>query len=202
MIRWLALITVLVVTSFGVTAPLYAKSVDTQKALGTFGQWRAFEFKESGQPVCTMTLTFSVPPKGHVRQRTGYVMITHRPADNSRDVVSFTPGYVFKPESVLQMRFKNKTVDLFTTHDTAWARDAVTDHRLAALLRSSAAVVAIGTPVMAKKTGKNVPVVDHLSLVGAAKAYAAIGKACGVEIQDQPVSKKQAKTKKAQKSKP
>ena len=154
----------------------WATSNDMQKSLGRFGNWHAFVFQEKGHPVCTMELTVTPVKDKKFKRGLGHLMITHRPVDSSRDVISFTSGYVFKAESPVKITIGKNKFELFTTHDTAWARDAVTDHRLVAILLKASTAMVTGTPVTKIKTLTSIT--DHINLAGATKAYQAIGKAC------------------------
>src|SRR3990167_8855328 len=70
--------------------------------LGVFDDWSAFTGSEGGKKVCYMV---GVPTKeagDYARRGEVYLLVTHRPADNSRDVVSFTAGYSYKPGSEVE----------------------------------------------------------------------------------------------------
>jgi hypothetical protein len=120
------------------------------------------------------------------------LMITERPGDNSRDVVSYDTGYVFKPGSDLKIAIGRSGFSLFTEKDTAWSRDAMTDHALTAAILKNPSLTAMGTPA-ARGAGATT---DTLALKGAPEAYRAITKACGIEIEAPPKpAKSQKKTK-------
>jgi len=50
-------------------------------------------------------------------------LITHRPAQKSTGVVSFTAGYAYKPDGEVKVDVDGTGFDLFTKDDTAWARE-------------------------------------------------------------------------------
>ena len=62
------------------------------------------------------------------------------------DVVSYAAGYNFKASSDLKVSAGKASFDLFTKGDTAWSRDAMTDHALASAIRKNPTLTAIGTP--------------------------------------------------------
>ncbi len=197
------LLAAFLVLSLGAASPAATKSDHTQKLLGVYGNWRAFSFRENGQPVCFMALTNNPPrPKKHAKNNSvrgaGHLMITHRPGDNSKDVVSYSPGYIFKADSAALVHIGKGKFDLFTTRDTAWTRDAVSDHRLAAAIRANTSMTVTGTPIASGKAKKAKPNIDTIDLTGSAKAYQAIGKACGY-AEDSGASSAPAKTKKKHK---
>jgi hypothetical protein len=176
----------------GAALPASAKDETAQKSLGSFGKWRAYTFDENDQTVCYMALSVAAPATGKIKRGPKRLIITHRPAEGSKDVISYAPGYTFKPDSVLTIRIGAKSFDLFTTKDTAWARDAGTDRALAASIRVAKSMAATGTPAL--RGAK--PVTDTLQLDGAAKAYQAIGKACGLEVEEKKAVSGKKKVKK------
>jgi hypothetical protein len=149
------------------------------KSLGTFGNWKTFSFSQSGQPVCYMTLSAHVPSPPHVKRGQVYLMITHRPGEGSKDVVSFTSGYNFKPTSDVTAVIGKRSFSLFTQSDTAWSRDPATDHALATAISQNASVKFTGSP--AAKGAK--PITDTLDLKGSSTAYRTISKACGIPVE-------------------
>lgn len=163
------------------------------KSLGKFGYWTAYQLMEGANPVCYMSITAKPPvPKGSKLKRGDVVlMITHRPAESSTDVVSYAAGTKFKPASEVTMQIGGKTFNLFTQADTAWSRDSATDKALAAALRTGASVTVLGT------TASGGPIADTVSLKGSAEAYYAIGKACGLPVEKPKAEKKESKDSKA-----
>jgi hypothetical protein len=185
-------------SSFAATPAPAKPSVTKQpaaKSLGTFGNWKAFTFSQSGQPVCYMTLALH-PPAGHMKRGPSYLMITHRPGEGSKDVVSFTSGYNFKPTSDAAVVVGKKSFDLFTETDTAWARDPATDHAVTTAIAAGTTLKFTGMP--AQKGAK--PIADTVNLKGAMLAYQAISKACGIPIEAPPKPAVPAKKKTAKHS--
>lgn len=164
----------------------------------TYGNWRVYKITERGQPVCYMTLTAHFPKNAKIRRSDAYLTITHRPGESSKDVISYTAGYNFKPASSAELRIGKQSFSLFTSQDTAWSRDAATDHKIAGLIRTASDLTITGEPT--KKTVASLT--DKFALKGADAAYHAIGKACGVEVVDKPAPKPAVKAKpKAKKQK-
>lgn len=157
------------------TLPAHAQ----QKSLGTFGAWQAFTYQESGQTVCYMVkeAKFAAAKNSKLKRGPAFLMITHRPDENTKDVVSYAAGYNFKAGSTVDMVFGKESFELFTSRDTAWSRDAKTDHALTAAIKSHANVKISAAPD--QKGLKNTT--DTLDLTGSAQAYQAINRACGYE---------------------
>lgn len=156
--------------------------------LGTFGGWTGSRLMEGGQPVCYMTLKVTPPPavktkttaKTKTKRGEIFLMITHRPADNSTDVVSYTAGMKFKPASEAIVTVGPKKFNLFTQGDTAWSRDSATDHELAAAVRNGATLNVTG------ESAGGALIADTVDLKGSFAAYAAISKACGLAVPSMP----------------
>ncbi|MTJ79437.1 MAG: hypothetical protein F8N37_00215 [Telmatospirillum sp.] len=155
--------------STAIALPAFA---DSAKSLGKSGDWESFTYSDKSGKVC---YTASLPkrslnaPKG--RGET-YVSITHRPNDKSLDVVSVTAGYTFKKDSAAEIDIGGAKFDLYTTGDGAWARN---DKAVVQAMLKGKSLVIHGTPAKGDQTA------DTYSLDGFAKAYADIGKACGVK---------------------
>jgi len=124
----------------------------------------------------------ALSPGKKLKRGDAFLMITHRPGENSKDVVSYKAGYNFKASSDVAVIAGKKSFDLFTDKDTAWSRDPGTDHALAAAIRSGSTLKITGSPSM-----KGVASVsDSIPLKGAAAAYDAISKACGYPVEAPP----------------
>lgn len=157
-----------------------AQNVAGQKSLGTFGSWQTFTYEEANQSVCYMVKPIRFPPPANKKFKRGdaFLMITHRPGENSNDVVSYASGYNFKPASELKITLGKNSFSLFTQKDTAWSREASTDHAISRAIRDNSSLRAVGQPA------QNVTAVtDTLDIKGADKAYYAISKACGLEVE-------------------
>lgn len=150
-------------------APVQAQEI---RRLGEFQDWRAFTYQENGGRVCYMA---SEPEtaKGDYDQRGDvYAMVTHRPAQGTRDVVSFVIGYPFKEDSRVSVDIDGKTFTLFTHKDTAWASDTKTDRALVQAMIRGRDMVVKGTSARGTETS------DTYSLMGFTDAHRAIDKAC------------------------
>ncbi len=164
----LALATLMVVSA----APARA---DEPKLLSTHGDWSAYSFKENGGTVCYMA---SQPKKseGNYKKRDQvFALITHRPAENTKNVFSFIAGYGYKAGASVTLQIDDKSYTLFTNKDMAWAKDAGTDNKITEGLRKGSKMVIKG------ESARGTATVDTFSLKGTGAAHDAIGKACGVK---------------------
>lgn len=142
--------------------------------LGIHGDWEAFQDIEDGKPVCYMA---SVPTKavGKYKKRgKTYLIITHRPGSNSRNVVSYRAGYTFKKGAKVDFIIGKKAVKLFTNDGWAYTPDAEQDLALVKMMVQGAKLTVKGTSSRGTKT------TDTYSLKGFTAAYKAIGKACKI----------------------
>lgn len=187
-------ILVLSLACLATSSPACAAGPET---LGTFGFWNAYKMAEGDQTVCYMSLSTRPPADKNQKSKRGEVvlMITHRPADNSTDVVSYTAGLKFKAASEATVTAGKETFHLFTQGDTAWSRDAATDHALAKAIRNNASLTING------QTSRDTALADKLNLKGSFEAYVAINKACGLPVPSKPKAAAKPKAKPTSSSK-
>lgn len=144
------------------------------RLLGTFGDWRAYVFTENGSKVCYM----AAEPKTHVGNYTSrgkiFSLVTHRPAEKTRDVFSYITGYPYKAGSEVSINANGRTYKLFTQDETAWAADAAADRVLVTSIREGSKMVVKGTSKRGTLT------TDTFNLSGSGKAYSTISKECGL----------------------
>lgn len=148
----------------------------TPEVLGNAGKWSAYTFLEEGKTVCYMS---SEPDKqeGNYKVRDkAYALVTHRPALNSRDVVSFIAGYPLKPDLDVTVVIDGRhRFLLFPSAETAWARDEKTDRSMVDAMIKGTSMVVNGVSARGTKT------VDTYSLAGFTQIYRTISRACGVK---------------------
>jgi hypothetical protein len=162
----LALVTILTMTA--------AAHASEPESIGTFGDWKAYRFMEGGNQVCYMAATPQKAEGKYTTRGDVYALITHRPAENTKDVFSYIAGYPYKDGSAVKLTIDGKAFSLFTQDETAWAADANGDAALAAALKSGSKMVVKGT------SRKGTETTDTYGLSGSTAAYDAISKACGL----------------------
>jgi len=149
------------------------------KPLGSFESWTSAELGAGAAKVCYM---FARPaeslPKG-ARRGEIMVTITHRPGAKRQDEVSFQAGYSFKEGAPVSVEVDGKKFEFFTRvdvdADSAWAKDPAADKAIVTALRGGNTLKVRGT------SQRNTETTDTFSLSGFSKAYAEIGKACGIK---------------------
>ena len=154
----------------GLALPAAAQEVEY---LETNRDWHAFQYTENGNPVCYMASRPTREEGNYTRRGEVFVLVTHRPAENSRNVVSFISGYTHQADSEVSVTIGNDSYALFTDGETAWARDAATDGQLVASMRAGANMVVRGT------SSRGTATTDTYSLFGFTATMAAIDGACG-----------------------
>lgn len=141
-------------------------------SIGIFDNWQAVTFDEGGKKGCYIT---SRPTKeeGQYSQRGRvYVLVTHRPADKTFDVVSVVAGYTYGDGGDVTVSIDDADYALFTHNDSAWAPDAATDKKLVDAMKKGNRMVVRGVSSRGTKT------TDTYSLKGFTRAYQAIAEAC------------------------
>jgi hypothetical protein len=151
------------------TAGAWAQSVER---LGDFGDWSAFRFSEDGSKACYMASRPTRDTGDYSERGDIYALVTHRPAENRRDEVSFIIGYKFKPDSFVDVAVGSETFRLFTKEDGAWTANADEDKRLVQTMIKGATMVVKGT------SWRGTATTDSYSLKGFTAAYKMIGETC------------------------
>lgn len=144
------------------------------KLLSTHGDWTAYAFKEGAGTVCYMA---SSPKKsqGNYKKRDQiFALVTHRPAENTKNVFSYIAGYTYQSGSDVEMTIDGQKFTLFTHKDMAWAKDAETDNKITTAIQKGSKMVVKG------KSARGTDTTDEFSLKGTGAAHDAINKACKV----------------------
>jgi len=142
------------------------------RLLSKYGDWSAYMFIENGSKVCYMISQPQTAQGNYSKRGKIYALITHRPAEGSRDVFSYITGYSYKAGSDATLEANNKTHTLFTQDETAWAPDAASDRAIARAIRDGSRMIVKGESSRGTKT------TDTFSLKGSSKAYQRINDEC------------------------
>lgn len=142
--------------------------------LGTYGVWRAYSFTENGNKVCYMAAEPKTKVGNYTSRGDVFALVTHRPAEKTRDVFSYITGYPYKSGSEVTIQANGNSYKLFTQDETAWAADAAADSALVNAIRAGSTMVVKGVSKRGTLT------TDTFSLSGSNKAYKTISEACGL----------------------
>lgn len=145
------------------------------KLLGTFGDWSAYSYADGGKNVCYILSTPKKAVGAYKKRGEIFALVTHRPAEKTRNTFSVMAGYTYKADSTVTVTIDKQKFALFTQNDSAWAPDPATDNRIADAMKKGASMVIKGSSNKATDT------VDTYGLKGTGAAFAAIDKACPAE---------------------
>lgn len=152
-------------------APAHASD---PRLIGTHGDWTAYVFSENGNKVCYMASQPKTAIGNYTSRGDIFALITHRPAEKTKDVFSYITGYPYKPGSEVNIAVNGSNFKLFTQDQTAWAADAAADAALAQAIQAGSNMVVKGTSKRGTLT------TDTFSLSGSSNAYKAISEECGI----------------------
>ncbi len=143
------------------------------RLVGTFGDWDAYVFMEGSNKVCYMASRPKKHEGNYASRGDIYALVTHRPAENTKNVFSYITGYTYKPGSDVSVTINGQGFTLFTQDDTAWTPDAETDNKLVSAIRDGSNMVVKGT------SSRGTATTDTFGLSGSSNAYEKISKECG-----------------------
>jgi hypothetical protein len=162
-----------------VTAPAHATDADPgdtrqEPSLeGLYSDWSLYRLQDNGSLICYLSSGLERASDPVPRRRQAYVLITNRPAESRRGVVSVDPGYTYDDGSTVLMTIGRKQFQLVTKSGFAWAQDSE-DPQIVAAIRGGSTLVVTGRMKEGPAT------TDTFSLRGFAQALAALDHACPV----------------------
>ena len=145
------------------------------KLLGQHGDWTAYMFMENNSKVCYMVSQPKKSEGNYSKRGDVFALITHRPAEKSKNVFSYIAGYPYKPGSDATVTVNNQNFKLFTQDDSAWAPDQATDNKITDAIKRGSSLVVKGASARGTET------VDTFGLGGSTSAHKAISAECGVK---------------------
>lgn len=144
------------------------------QVLGEYGDWVAYYYRDSGGPVCYMASTPKKDEGKYSKRGDIYTVVTHRPSENSFDVVNINAGYTYKKDAKVVIKIGAKTFDnLFASGDKAWAVSEKADKELVEAMKKGNRMIIHGT------SSRGTATKDTYSLKGFSSAYRAISNKCG-----------------------
>ena len=165
------LFSALILGAAGLAAEFAAAQQDVAD-LGTFKDWKAQTFTESGKNVCTMWSEPSESAGDYKKRDPVYIFVTHRPYANRLDEISINIGYTFKKAAPVSISIGGADFALFSDGDTAWARTSKEDRKLVRAMRAGSNMT------VSAVSSRGTKITDTFSLSGFTAAYNAITKAC------------------------
>jgi len=159
------------IAAMSFAAPSHASD---PKLIGTYGDWSAYSFTENGNKVCYMAAQPKTAVGNYTRRGDIFALVTHRPAEGTKNVFSYMTGYSYKADSSVNVKIDSRNFNLFTQGDTAWTADAASDNAVTNAIKAGSSMVVKGT------SSRGTLTTDSFGLSGSSKAHQAISKACGV----------------------
>jgi hypothetical protein len=158
-----------------ITAAAGPAAAQEFKQTGSFGSWETYSGAEKKAAVCYMG---SEPRKAkgkYKRRGQTLVVITHRPAEKSVNVVNIQAGYTYLKDSPVQLTIDGAVYEMFTDGGNAWAADAKSDAALVRAMRAGSTLIVQGM------SSRGTVTTDTYSLSGFSKAHNTMNRACKVK---------------------
>ncbi|MGD9638640.1 MAG: invasion associated locus B family protein [Alphaproteobacteria bacterium] len=152
--------------------PTMANNIEV---IGTYDDWTAYTLVEDGKKVCYIASTPQKDEGNYTRRDDIFAIVTHRPSDQSFNVVSIVAGYKYKEKSQAEIRIGSNRFSLFAYDDIAWAKNASIDNSIINAMEKGVRMVVKGTSSRGTET------IDTYSLMGFSNALETINKACNVK---------------------
>jgi len=153
-----------------------ADSVDSRgepSLEGAYNDWSLYGLQENGNLTCYLSSGLERSSDTVARRRPAVVLITNRPSEGRKGVVSVNPGYTYEDGSSILMTIGRKQFHLVAHDGSAWAEDSE-DPLIIAAIRGGSTLVVTGR----MKGGPTTT--DTFSLRGFGPALAALDRACPV----------------------
>jgi Invasion associated locus B (IalB) protein len=171
MIDWRIFITLTGVLAAAV--PVRAQAPPEPTSLGAFQDWEAYTYRAKDSRVCYV---YSSPKKSEagkkVKRDPIYFMVTHWPGRKIKGQVSTIIGYPFKESSMVKLMVDDKSFDLYTSGDMAWADGVETEKAIVVAMKTGTALTITGTSWRGTET------TDSYSLSGVQAAMDKIDATC------------------------
>jgi invasion protein IalB len=155
---------------------------------GLYGDWSLYGLPENGNPVCYLASNLERASDSVPRRGPSFILITNRPGEGKRGIVSVIPGYTYVPGDGVLLTVGRKQFHLVTDRGAAWARDEE-DGLIVAAIRAGSTLVVTGRAKEGPTT------TDVFSLKGFGPALAALDRACPV-VGSRPATPRKIKRRK------
>ena len=137
---------------------------------GFFGQWRVYTAKEGSETICFMVAS---PQHTTVDRENNFLTLTHRPYENSFDVVSVMFGATYHKKSRPTIEVDNlKPIEMKTSDDASFVMsEKDTTNLILDMIKGNVARTK-------GRSDKNTLLRETYSLKGFSKAYALLNEKC------------------------
>jgi invasion protein IalB len=138
---------------------------------GLYYDWSLYELQENGNRLCYLSSGLERSSDAVPRRRPPVVLVTNRPAEGKKGVVSVNAGFPYEDGSTVLMSIGRKQFHMFVSGGTAWAQDS-DDLQIIAAIRGGSTLVVTG------RMSKGPTTTDTFSLKGFGPALEALNRAC------------------------
>ncbi len=172
---WTSTYRLLLAGAVAIISATAALAQNTAERIDDFDQWSAYKTLENGNAVCFMASEPTEAKGKYTKRGDIFALVSHRPAENRRDEISFMAGYPYKPDSVVEVKIGADRFQLDNLeNDGAWTTDPEQDKAIVRAMIKGTTMTVIGTSARGTLT------TDTYSLSGFTRAYKAISKGCGL----------------------
>jgi invasion protein IalB len=140
---------------------------------GLYKDWSLYRLEENGNSTCYLASNLERSSDNVPRRRPAFVLITNRPAEGRKGIVSISPGYTYAEGDEVLMTVGRKQFHLVAARGSAWAEDSE-DPQIVAAIRGGSTLIVTGR----MKDGPTTT--DVFSLNGFGPALTALDRACPV----------------------
>lgn len=149
---------------------VFAQESDTTTSLGRYGNWAVYSAMENGKKMCFMA---TAPSITSVKRDDNFLMIVHRPAEKSFDVVTLMLGADFHKESIPTLGVdNNKVTSMKTAKNAAFIEDVALEQDMIQQMIKG------GVARTQAKSARGTILKETFSLKGFSKAYDALNRSC------------------------
>lgn len=137
---------------------------------GFFGEWRVYTVKEGSGTVCFMV---TAPQHTNVERENNFLSITHRPHENSYDVISVMFGVPYHKKSRPTIEIDNhRPLEMVVSDDASFVKSEKEEKRFVQEMIKGNVARTKG------KSSKGTLLRETYSLKGFAKAYELLNEKC------------------------
>ncbi len=168
----LAAVAAIVAAPVAVGPAVAQKKNDNHEFLGRFKDWEAHKARIGGEVVCYIA---SLPKKSegkYTKRDETSVLVSHWPKRKVVGQVEVRAGYPYRKNSKVKFDSDKGDFELWTTKDTAWAKNQASDKEIVEAMKKGLKLVVIGYSTRGTKT------TDTYSLRGFTDAYEKITAEC------------------------
>jgi len=142
------------------------------KSIGKFKDWESFVLSQDGNKTCFAQSVPVVRAPKKLKRGPSRLFVSFRPAENIKNEISITNGYVFKLKTPVTAKSGKKSYDLFSKGRFAWVIDNKDEAKLIVTMKKASRLMVIGNSDQGYQT------TDHYSMMGFTKAYNTAKKSC------------------------